>query len=159
MAKTSAMGPLMARPENGVTPLVTPLAKLTMSGCTPQWSTAPPLTGASEPGHRLVADHQDVVAVAQGTDAFEVAVRWHDGCRARTRDRLEEHRGDVLGSSGDERRPRSVAVRRRPPREAERPGADVGIRRLGDGVVVEDVLERLVASATPTDPRAPSVEP
>ena len=52
-----------------------------------------PAPGPAEPGHHLVADHQDPVAVAQLAHALDVAIG-RDQDAVRPDDRLEEHGGD-----------------------------------------------------------------
>ena len=54
-----------------------------------------PLARAPEPGHHLVEDEDDAVPVADLADRLEVAVRRDDDA-VRPRDRLQDHRGDVL---------------------------------------------------------------
>src|SRR5438132_6111655 len=55
-----------------------------------------PLARPTEPGHNLVADHQDAVAVAQLPDALQVSI-WWDQDPVRPGDRLQDEAGDGAG--------------------------------------------------------------
>ena len=52
-----------------------------------------PLAGSTKPGHDLVADHQNAVAVAQLPHALQVSIRW-DEDPVRPGDRLQDEAGD-----------------------------------------------------------------
>ena len=52
-----------------------------------------PLAAATEPGHHLVADHHDAVAIAPLADALEVPVRRHQDAVGAD-DRLDDDGGD-----------------------------------------------------------------
>src|SRR5207245_6281371 len=52
-----------------------------------------PLAGSTKPGHDLVADHQNAVAVAQLAHALQVSIRWGQD-PIRPGDRLQDAAGD-----------------------------------------------------------------
>ena len=54
-----------------------------------------PLAAAAEPGHHLVGDQHDAVAVAEIPHALQVSGRWHED-PVRAHDRFEDHRRDVV---------------------------------------------------------------
>ena len=56
-----------------------------------------PPSGASEAGHHLVRDQEDAVLVAGLADRLQIAV-WGNDDPVRSRDRLENHRGDGVRS-------------------------------------------------------------
>ena len=64
---------------------------------------AEPGACASEAGNRLVADHQQLVAGAELAHPLEIAVWRCERRAAGTRDRLQEHGTDGLGSTRDDR--------------------------------------------------------
>src|SRR5215218_10332379 len=59
---------------------------------------APAAAGAPKPGHHLVSDEEDSVAVADLTDPLEVSGCGGNRAERGANDRLGDERGDIVGA-------------------------------------------------------------
>src|SRR5215203_7407216 len=59
---------------------------------------SPAAAGAPEPGHHLVGDKEDPVAVTDLADALEIPRRGGNRAESGSNDRLGDERGDIVGA-------------------------------------------------------------